>query len=190
MRPYWPDRSVYFLTGATFLHYPYFREPGQKQILLRQFAKIQKKFEISISAFSIAINHYHIKFFLEKGLDLSKIRQILHGGTSYEYRKRYDTKFKEMWQDSRVIKVISENMDWKITGYIIGNLLKHKEINNFEDLKNNPFLSYRYTAEKYGDETARQLVYGVIDVAEDGDRVFDLEKLKKTKVSKPSAKAG
>ena len=81
-------------------------------------------------------------------------------------------------------------MDWKITGYIIGNLLKHKEINNFEDLKNNPFSSYRYTAEKYGDETARQLVYGVIDVAEDGDGVFNLEKLKKTKVSKPSAKAG
>lgn len=82
--PYWPNNTTYFLTGSTFLHYPYFREDGQKQILLNQIRKVEEKLRISIPIYSIAINHYHIKFYLKNGLDLSKIKQLIHGGTSYE----------------------------------------------------------------------------------------------------------
>jgi len=37
-------------------------------------------------------------------------------------------------------------MDWKVTGYIIGNLLKHKEVGTFNELKQNKFSSFWFTA--------------------------------------------
>jgi len=191
-RPYWPDDTTYFLTGSTFLHYPYFREYEQKQILLNQIKKVKKKLGVDVSAYSIAINHYHLKFFLESGLLLSKIKQILHGGTASEYKKKCKMKYKEMWQSSKALRVTSEEMDWKVTGYIIGNLLKHKEVNTFQELKNDPFSSYSHTAEKHGEEFARELVYSVIDASEDGDGIVDMGELKgkRIRVVKPSAKAG
>lgn len=133
--PYWPNNTIYFLTGTTFLHYPYFKTLEQKEILLKQLEKVWVKLKISVPVFSIAINHYHIKFYLKDGLNLPKIKQTIHGGTSYEYQKRFKMKYKEMWQSSRVYQVVNEEADWKITGYIAGNLLKHKEVSTFEELK-------------------------------------------------------
>jgi hypothetical protein len=51
-------------------------------------------------------------------------------------------KYKEMWQSSRAYIVKSEGADWKITGYIIGNLLKHKEVSKIDELLSNPFCSF------------------------------------------------
>ena len=87
-------------------------------------------------------------------------------------------KYKEMWQSSKALRVTSEEMDWKVTGYIIGNLLKHKEVNTFKELRNDPFSSYSHTAEKYGEELARELVYSVIDTSEDGDGLVDMGDLR------------
>ena len=75
-------------------------------------------------------------------------------------------------------------------GYIIGNLLKHKEITKFEDLKENPFSSYSYIASKYGDKFAQNLVYSVINIDEDSHSLLDINQFKEAKASAPSAKAG
>jgi REP element-mobilizing transposase RayT len=189
---FWPDNSAYFLTGSTFLHYPYFRDYDQKQILLEQIKKLQQNMGIDVSAYSIAINHYHLKFYLKDGLMLSKVRQLMHGGTTYEYKKRHKMNHKQMWQGSKVVRVTTEEMDWKVTGYIIGNLLKHKEVGTFEELNDCPFSSYRYTADKYGEGFARHLVYSVIDVPENAEGMVGIGELqsKKLKLKKPSAQAG
>lgn len=186
---YWPDNTIYFLTGATFIHHPYFREDKQKQIVLNQIKKIKKNLNIPISAYSIAINHYHLEFYLEKGLDLTRIKQLMHGGTTFEYKKEYSMKYTDMWQSSKVFQVTSEEMYWNIMGYTIGNLLKHKEVSTFDELKNNPFSSYNYIAAKYGDEFAQELVYSVIGLEENSEGIVDLSKLGTIKIVKPSAKA-
>jgi len=190
--PYWPNNTTYFLTGSTFLHYPYFREDEQKQILLDQIKKVEEKLGISTPIYSIAINHYHLKFYLKNGLDLSKIKQLIHGGTSYEYKKRYKMKHREMWQSSNVLQITSEEMDWKITGYIAGNLLKHKEVSTFEELKNNPFSCYQKLANQYGEKVINDLIYCVINVEENADAEVDIDAIKEAKASipAPSAKAG
>ena len=112
-RPYWPNHNIYFLTGTTFLHYPNFREYDQKQILLNQINKIieflpQDKNEV---VYSIAMNHYHLKCYLESGLLLAKIKQLLHGGTSFHYKKQYPMKYKELWQGSHILRITSEEMN-------------------------------------------------------------------------------
>jgi hypothetical protein len=178
-KSYWPNNTVYFLTGSTFLHFPYFQDFPQKSILLNQFRKVRDTLRVPISSYSIAINHYHIKFYLENGLCLPKIKQMIHGGTSFQYKKNFSMKYQEMWGASHILQVTSEEMDWKITGYIIGNLLKHKEVTTFEELEKNPFSSYKYFAKTYGQDFARDLIYNVIDVNEDAEGRADLKSLAK-----------
>ncbi len=207
-KPYWPNNTIYFLTCSTFLHYPYFREDEQKQIVLNQIEKVQnllkdnhrlKPCRSSLLPhfdkeliYSIAINHYYLKFYLENGLLLAKIKQVMHGGTTFEYKKRYKMHYKDMWQSSKIIRIISEEMDWKVTGYIIGNLLKHKELSTFEELAENPFSSYQKIVTEYDEEFARELVYSVINVDENADGVIDVKELIKSrlKLLRPSTKAG
>lgn len=215
-KPYWPNDTVYFLTGTTCLHYPYFKENEQKQILLTQIKKVEQIIDPQLKPndpllkqgrsstglqstvygtsvhgliYSIAMNHYHLKFYLKNGLDLARVKQFMHGGTTFEYKKRYKMNYKEMWQSSNVIRIISEEMDWKVTGYIIGNLLKHKEVNTFEELKNNIFSSYMSVVKKYDEEFARGLVYSVIDVNEASGGTINIGELKRLEPFKPSAKA-
>ena len=176
-KPYWPDNTIYFLTDSTFLHFPYFGKHEQKIIVLNQIKKIKTQLNIPVSDYSVSKNHYHVKFYLKNGLDLSKVKQLLRGGISYEYRKKYKMPYKEMWQTRKIVRIISEKMNWGISGYIIGNLLKHKEVSTFKELRQNEFSSYWYMAEKYGDDVMRELVCGVINVDEDAWGGVDIEKL-------------
>ncbi len=178
-KQYWPNDCIYFLTTSTFLHTPYFSEPEQKQIIYDQFKKLRVKYNVKISAYSIAINHFHIKFYLKNGLLIPKIKQILHGGTSFLYKKKYWHVIKEtqLWQSTKLLQIASEIMDWRVTGYIIGNLLKHKEVSTFEELKNNKFSSYGYYAKKYSDKEMHELVRSVIDLSEDNKGFINIKDL-------------
>ena len=70
----YPDNTFYFLTSSTFLHYPYFKEDQQKQILLNQIKKVKKELGVPVTAYSIAINHQHSLFYLEKGNIYPKVK--------------------------------------------------------------------------------------------------------------------
>ncbi len=188
-KPHWPDNSIYFLTGSTFLHYPYFREEKQKQIVLNQIKNVKKNLNIPISAYSIAVNHYHLKFFLKRGLELARVRQIMHGGTSFVYHKEYKKRHEEMWQSDYAIVITSEELNMKIAGYTSGNLLKHKEVSTFQELEDNRFSSYWYLVKKLGNQFAQELVRSIINTEEDNDGRINRKELGKLKLPKPLAKA-
>lgn len=189
-KPYWPNNSIYFLTGSTFLHCPYFKEEKQKQILFNQIKKVKSNLNIPISSYSIAINHYHLKFYLKNGLDLAKAKQLIHGGTSFIYKEEYTMEYKNLWQSAHIIVITSEGMNWKIDGYIGGNLLKHKEVNTFQELENNHFSSYKYLVKKYGSELAQELVRSVINIEEDNKGRINEKELEKLKLQDPHLKVG
>lgn len=175
----WSDNTIYFLTDSTYLHYPYFSSDNQKQIILNQFKKLRERLGIPFSAFSISKNHYHIKFFLKDGSDMLKVKQLLRGGISYEYKKIYHVPYREIWQSRKILSITSDEMDKKVSGYIAGNLLKHKEVSTFSELRENCFSSFGYMAEKYGDDFMRELVYSVIAVDEDAWGEADMDDLSK-----------
>ncbi|NQU77908.1 transposase [Candidatus Falkowbacteria bacterium] len=183
---YWPNNSIYFLTGSTFLHFPYFKDYDQKEIVLDQIKKVKNQLGIPVIAYSIAINHYHLKVYLRDGLDLKKIKQLIHGGVSHEYRKHYIKKYKKTWQSSKALVINNKFADLVTTGYIIGNLLKHNEVSTFRELEDNPFSSYCFFKEKHGDEQSRNLVYNVININENAEGIINVKDLSKTKVFKPS----
>ncbi len=181
---YWPDDAIYFLTDSTFMHFPYFDSPEQKQIVLNQIKKINKLLSIPFSAFSISKNHYHLKFYLDKGVKLNKVKQYLRGGISYEYNKRFEKPYREMWQTLKTVIVTSESMDWKVAGYIIGNLIKHREVSTFNDLMENEYSSFWYMAGKYGYEEMVSLVREIIEIDESREGEVDLQKLSGLNVKK------
>lgn len=177
----WPDNTFYFLTTSTFLHYPYFKEPEQKQIVYNKFKQIRKVLNIPFQSQSIAMNHFHIMFYLKSGKTMTQLKNMLHSGLSREYKKIYQVKYKNFWQTTKTFFIKDEKMYWKVIGYIIGNLLKHREISRFKDLKENPFSSYGYYAKKYSNETMQELVRNVIDVDEDSEGNIDFKQLKQVK---------
>ncbi|NQU99425.1 MAG: hypothetical protein HQ538_01695, partial [Parcubacteria group bacterium] len=142
------------------------------------------------SAYSIAINHYHLKFYLKNGLDLAKVKQLMHGGTSFLYKKEYNLKHNDLWQSSHVLIITSEEMNIKIAAYVGGNLIKHKEVNTFQELENNQFSSYKYFKKRQGNRIAQELVRSVIDLGENKESRIDAKELEKLKLPRPSAKAG
>lgn len=163
----WPDEKYYFLTNSTYLHYPYFKQPEQKQIILNSIKKLQSEYSIPIQDFSIAINHFHLMFYADKGEKVTLVKRFLKNNVSREYRKIYRVSYAEMWHSTRTFWIKDEKMFWGIRGYIAGNLLKHKEVNNFQELYDNPFSSMKYTADKFGDDSSKELIGSVIAVKED-----------------------
>ena len=178
MENIWPDKTIYFITSSTFLHYPYFKTDEQKQIVLNRIRDLKAKFNCSISAYSIAINHYHLKIYLEQGSNIPKIKQYLNGGISFLYKKKFKTKYNDFWQSCKVLRIEDEEIDQRVSGYIAGNLLKHKEVSTFNELLENPFSSFGFMVDKYGEDLARELVYDVINIEEDDEGVTDIKKFK------------
>ena len=72
-----------------------------------------------------------------------------------------------------------------MTGYIAGNLLKHKEVSTFRELKQNPFSSYKYIAEKFGDEMAEDLVRSVINIGENAEGEVAISEFTLPRADKP-----
>ncbi len=178
----WPSQSEFFFTSSTFLHYPYFKTSGQKQIVLNKINQIEKALSIAVIDFSIAINHVHIKFYLDQGIKMIKFRNYFHSGISREIKKKFNVSYKEFWGSNKIYFIDNESMSWKVTGYIIGNLIKHNEVSSFDQLENNPFTSYSRNVERYGREVAQDLIRQVIYVDENAKGIVDVKGLTQCKI--------
>ncbi len=173
----WPDNKYYFLTNSTYLHYPYFKQPDQKQIILDSIKKLQSEYSIPVQDFVIPMTHFHLMFYADKGEKVSFVKRFLKNNVSREYRKIYKVPYSEMWHSTRVFWIKDDKMFWGVRGYITGNLLKHKEVSTFQELYDNPFSSFKYTADKFGFDALRELVKSVIEVKEDSYGEVDVERM-------------
>ena len=126
------------------------------------------------------MNHHHLMFYADKGEKVTLVKRFLKNNISRKYRKIYKVPYSEMWHSIRVfwVKDDDENkMFWGIRGYVAGNLLKHKEVSNFQELYDNPFSSFKYTADKFGFDALVELVKSVIEVKEDSYGEVDVERM-------------
>ncbi|MDP2917993.1 MAG: transposase [bacterium] len=173
----WPDAMHYFLTNSTYLHYPYFKEDSQRQIILNYIKELKLEYAIPIQAFSIAINHHHLMFYADKGKKVSFVKSFLKGNIGREYKKNYKISYPTIWHSTRVLWIKDEKMLRAIQGYVNGNLLKHKQVSNFQELYDNPFSSFKYYADKYGFIYAKNMVMDVIQIDEDAQGGIDMKGL-------------
>ena len=181
----YPDKVYYFITITTAFHYPYFDTDEKKMLVLNKLQEIEKDLNIKFKHFCILMNHIHLLVFLEKGNLYSKLKQQLKGGISYEYGKNYQKKYKTMWQTSKVQIIYEDENIEKIEGYIIGNLLKHKEVPTFDQIYDLPFSSMKSVVDEKGVEYAKNLVFDVIEFEENSSGDVQFEKLVGAKAPDP-----
>lgn len=175
----WPDQCHFFLTVSTALHYPYFQEPEQKSLVLESIKYLKVKWRIPIEAYAILINHIHLMFYAKHGRQASSVKRFLQSNISREYKKRFPVKYKNFWQSIRVLWIYPrDEVYWAVMGYIIGNLLKHREVNTFNELYDDSFCSFQYIADKYGFDFACNIVRNAVAVPESADAEVKLEDFK------------
>ena len=120
----------------------------------------QKKFDFSLHGFAIVSNHYHYLVLLNQGKILFLIEGFIAGGSSYELnklngikRRVWDNYWAEIIQDDKGLR--------KVLGYILGNPLKHGEVENFTQLQKYPFASYQQAIDSYGKQEIDDLILAV-----------------------------
>ncbi|MEW6555836.1 MAG: transposase [Elusimicrobiota bacterium] len=176
------DNTYYFITCATREHYTLFNTNEKKQILLNQINKVEKNLKIPVLSYGILANHYHILFHLLEGKKLKKAMQTINGGSSYLLNQLTGI-YRSVW-DKYFAKIITtEQMFYKIIGYIAGNPLKHSEVNNFEELKSYQFSNYYQLCYIYGEKTAKALVQSTIVVDEADNFKPDFSRLKEAQLT-------
>ena len=94
------------------------------------------------------------------------------------YKKKFKAEHEEFWGSCKVLKIEDDEEDQRVSGYIAGNLLKHKEVGTFSELLGCHFSSFASMVEKYGEDFMRELVYDVIDIDEDAEGIVDMKKFK------------
>jgi len=114
--------------------------------------------------------------FLEDGKLLPKIEQFVAGGSSHELNLLDNAK-RTVWDDYWE-KIVDDKDLEKLLGYILGNPLKHGEVKNFKELKENPFTNYKQAVAQYGEEMVQDLILSVD--ALDLENRTDYEKLFKS----------
>ncbi len=169
------NNSYYFLTTPTFNHEKYFNTNKKKNIILKQLNNIKNKFKISIYAYSIAYDHYHLLFYLEDKNRLKDIIRVINGGSSFVLNK-IDGINRRIWDNYWTKIILEERMFYNVWGYIIGNLLKYKEVQDFSELNKSPYSSFSQAVREHGLEFTVEIVKNVIKL--------DLEDSSKFKTGK------
>lgn len=161
MKHLYLDDAFYFITGSTFTHTPYFNTEPTKRIILGQINKITRRLPVKLYAYSIACDHYHTLWFVREASDLPKIAQYLQGGSAFLLNKALGRQGR-VWDEYYEIVINKQKVLRRVYGYIIGNLLKHKEARDFTELEKSPFSSFAQTARKIGRNEAIKLVSDVL----------------------------
>ena len=123
------------------------------------------------------------------GTAVSRFMQAVHSGISRIFNETYKLPHRFNWHSRKCFFITDDDMYWGLQGYIIGNLLKHKEVSTFKELNDCPYSSFRYIADKYGFDFACNLVRNVIYVEEDAWGIVKLNDLDKCDVVRPRPQA-
>jgi len=160
------DDTTYFITARTYSRRKYFDTPVKKKIIIRQINRAKTKYGFLIYAWVILDNHYHFLIHIKKAGDLSKIMQIINGGSSFELNKAIKENFK-IWDRYWDWIIESEEIFWDKFRYIITNPYKHGVIKSIADLPNYPFSSFNQNVKQYG----KDFIFGLANESyrEDGD---------------------
>jgi REP element-mobilizing transposase RayT len=149
------DNSFYFITCKTRDKKNHFLSNTSKQIILDNLNKVKTKFYLKELYFAILNNHYHLLILIKKGTDLPKIMQLINGNVSRALNLKLNYRLWDKYFD----KIIETEKSYlKVIGYIIGNPLKHKIVNNFKELEKYKYCNFNEVINRFGKEGAIELV--------------------------------
>jgi putative transposase len=120
------------------------------------------QFEISIKAWVILDNHYHILVKLKQGRSLPLFIRSLHGKSSFEFNRLDNARRRQVWQNYWDTCIHTEIDFWKRFNYIHHNPVKHGYVNNLKEWK---FSSYEQYVQEKGEKWLEEILdsYPIID---------------------------
>ena len=151
------DNNYFFVTCKTLDGKNYFIKNESRQIILNELLEIEKYFGIKFIAYSILLNHYHLLFHLDKGLEMKKIMQKINGTVSFQLKGIN----KPLWEDYFNSNVLNEDSYYKVLGYIIGNPFKHGIVKSIDDLRDYKFCNYNEMEKEFGREGINEIIANV-----------------------------
>lgn len=131
----------YIITAATLNHAPYLAEARAKQLLRDQLQQRVVEFQITLRAWVILDNHYHILLKTNDGLNLPTFFARLHGATSRQINEWANSRGRQVWHNYWDTLIRDEKGYWTRFNYIHNNPVKHGYAQNKADW---PYSSYSY----------------------------------------------
>lgn len=151
------NHNYYFITCRTFNKESLFINDEFRQMVLDVLLNTADKLNFKFEAYSILSNHYHLLFYLDSGVDLKRIMQMINGSVSYRLNQIRST-HGSVWDQYHNKNVIGEEAYYKVLGYILGNPFKHGLVENIQQLKDYKYCNYNKKAAELGEDTVTDII--------------------------------
>ncbi len=165
------DNTWYIITATTLDHASFLVSERAKTLVRDTLESLVLEFNITLYAWVILNNHYHLLLKTWRGKDLPRFLGRLHGSTSRQINLWDVATGRQVWHNYWDTCIRTETDLWTRFNYIHNNPVKHGYVRRLEDW---PFSSYRHYLKTKGEEWLRDcwLRYPATDYLE-GD-AFDL----------------
>jgi putative transposase len=110
---------------------------------------LTQEFGITLRAWVVLRNHYHLLLKSRVGRDISKFIGRLHGRTSYEFNLLDNAQGRKVWYSYWDTCIRTEADYWTRFNYVHNNPVKHGYVQRHADWE---FSSYRYYLQTKGEE--------------------------------------
>jgi len=135
------EHTWYIITAATVNHVPFLASDQAKEFLREKLRTLVGQFNLSLRAWVILDNHYHLLLRTDQGGDLTRFLGQLHGSSSRQINLRDQVKGRQVWHNYWDTGIRSERDMWTHFNYIHQNPVKHGYVRQLADW---PFSSYHY----------------------------------------------
>ena len=165
------DDTWYMLTASTLNRVHYLASERAKMLVRDRLRELIVQFGMTLKAWVILNNHYHLLLKTNVGADLTRFFGTLHGGTSFKINGWDGTRGRQVWHNFWDTCIRDERGFWTRFNYIHQNPVKHGYVGHTADW---PFSSYHFYVRKYGEEWLSDCLreYPVIDYSDDSK--FDI----------------
>src|SRR4051812_47384439 len=156
------DDTWYITTAATCHHAPLLTAEAAKNCLRDTVRMAAAKLQISIRAWVILDNHYHLLLKPKQGADVARFFGQVHGRTARQINLEEGAPGRQVWHNFWDTCIRTESDFWTRFNYIHQNPVKHGYVREPEDW---PFSSYQHYQRTRGTEWLQDcwMRYPVID---------------------------
>ena len=162
------DDTWYILTAATYDHAPFLAGEEAKALVRDSLKNLVRSHNLSLRAWVILDNHYHLLLKTEHGKALASFFGQLHGGISRQLNLRDGVLGRQVWHNYWDTCIRTEADLWTRFNYVHYNPVKHGYA---ERPDQRPFSSYAFYLRTKGKEWLSDCWqrYPVIDILQGDD---------------------
>jgi putative transposase len=162
------DDTWYIVTASTLNRIRFLAEYRAKALLRDRLEELVQKYKITLRAWVILDNHYHLLFKTYRGQELRRFFAQLHGGTAWQINTWAGVRGRQIWHNYWDTCIRNEKGYWTRFNYIHQNPVKHGYVQDTIDW---PFSSYHYYLRTKGQEWLHDCLatYPVLDYLEGDD---------------------